>query len=84
MPSLEDGYYWETFSKASKIVLRPSEEKTLLEFKGDISDSKFIKQRDEIRESLSKVELKMRYTSIFNENKPFKLDYKLTWFGRKK
>ncbi|GAA4839580.1 hypothetical protein [Algivirga pacifica] len=84
MPDLEDGYYWETFSKASKIILRPSEEKTLLEFKGDINDPKFIKQRDEIREALSKVQLKMKYTSIFNEKKPFKLDYKLTWFGRNK
>lgn len=84
MPDLQDGYYWTTFSKASKIVLRPSEEKTLLEFKGDISDPRFIKQRDEIRKTLSNVELKMKYTSIFNEKKPFELNYKLTWFGRKK
>ena len=84
MPNLKDGYYWTTFSKASKIILKPSEDKILLEFKGDISDPKFIEQRDAIRKELSKLELKMKYTSIFNERKPFELKYKLTWFGRKK
>lgn len=79
MPDLEDGYYWTTFSKASKIVLRPSEEKTLLEFKGNISDPKFIKQRDEIRKALCKVELKMEYTSIFNEKNH--LNWTINWLG---
>ncbi len=84
MPNLNEGYYWSTFTKGSKVVLRPSEEKILLEFKGDVNDPSFIKQRDEIRKALSKVEVKMKYTSIFNEFVPFKLNYKLTWFGRKK
>ena len=84
MPNLSEGYYWSTFSKASKIILRPSEETILLEFKGDVSDPNFKKQRDEIRAALSEIEIKMKYTSIFNEFSPFKLNYKLTWFGRKK
>ena len=84
MPKLKEGYYWSNFSKASKIVLRPSEEKILLEFKGEITDHDFIEQRDNIREALSKIEIRMKYTSIFNEWKPFKLNYKLTWFERKK
>ncbi|MGB0433655.1 MAG: hypothetical protein ACPGKQ_04855, partial [bacterium] len=84
MPNLQEGYYWSTFTKASKIVLRPSEEKVILEFKGNITDSNFIEQRNEIRKALSKIEIKMKYTSIFNETTPFKLNYKLTWFGREK
>ena len=84
MPILEDGYYWKTFSKASKIVLRPSEEKILLCFEGDTSDPGFIKQRNLIREALKEIEIKAEYTSIFKEWIPFKLTYKLTWFGRVK
>lgn len=84
MPKLKYGYSWSTFSKASKIILRPSEEKVLLEFKGDDSDPNFIENRDQIREALSKIEIKMKYTSVFNETCSFKLNYKLSWFGRKK
>lgn len=84
MPNLQEGYHWKTFTKASKFILRPSEEIILLEFKGDISDSNFIKQRNEIRKELNKTEIQIEYTSVFNESKPFKLKYKLTWFGRKK
>jgi hypothetical protein len=84
MPKLDDGYYWNTFSKASKIILSTSEEKVLLEFRGDISDKNFIRQRNEIREALSKVEIKIEYTSIFNEMFSFKLNYRLSWFGRQK
>lgn len=83
MPSLENGYYWSTFSKASKIVLRPSEEKILLEFKGDPAEEDFIRQRDRIREELSKIQINISYTSIFNEWCPFKLNYNLTWFAIK-
>ncbi|MEH6537296.1 MAG: hypothetical protein V7719_12940 [Psychroserpens sp.] len=32
MPHLSDGYYLSTFTKASKVILRPSEEIILLEF----------------------------------------------------
>lgn len=84
MPNLEDGLYWTTFSKASKIILAPAEEKILLEFKGDPSDSQFVRQRDEIRRALSSIEVNLTYTSIFNEYCPFKLNYKLSWFARKK
>jgi len=84
MPKLEDGYYWKTFSKTSKIILSPLEEKILLEFRGDISDENFIRQRDKIRDALSKIEIQIKYTSIFNEWCPFKLNYKLSWFSRKK
>lgn len=84
MPALKEGYYWTTFSKASKIILRPSEEKTLLEFKGDKNDKDFVEQRDNIRSALSVIEVQIKYTSIFNEFRPFKLNYKLKWFGRKK
>ncbi len=84
MPNLKKGYYWTTFSKASKIILIPSEEIILLEFKGDITDEDFIEQRDEIREALSKVVMKIKYTSIFNEFRPFELNYRLIWFGRTK
>ena len=84
MPDLQDEYYWSTFTKASKFVIRPSEEMVLLEFKGDINDSNFIKQRNEIRVELSKIQIQMKYTSIFNEFIPFKLKYRLTWFGRVK
>tara|TARA_Y100000815_G_C13321810_1_gene492583 strand:+ start:1368 stop:1904 length:537 start_codon:yes stop_codon:yes gene_type:complete len=84
LPILGQGYYWSDYSKASKIVLRPSEEKVLLEFKGDHLNSGFIRNRDLIRKELSKIEIEIHYTSIFNECRPFKLKYKLSWFGRKK
>lgn len=84
MPELEGGYYWKTYSKTSKIILSPLEEKILLEFRGDLSVASFIRQRDKIREALSKIEIQIKYTSIFNEWCPFILNYKLSWFGRKK
>lgn len=84
MPELKSGYHWSDFSKASKIVLRPSEEKTLLEFKGDPSNPDFIHQRDKIREELSKIQINITYTSIFDEWCPFNLKYNLTWFARVK
>ena len=84
MPPLQKEYYWSTFTKSSKIVLRPSEEKVLLEFKGDINDPKFIEQRNEIRKALSKIEIKIEYVSIFEEFCHFKLNYRLTWFAREK
>lgn len=84
MPSLEKGYFWSTFSKASSIVLRPSEEKILLEFDGDITDPKFIEQRNAIRHELSKIEINIKYKSIYNEWRPFKLCNKLKWYNREK
>lgn len=84
MPALKYGHKWTTFSKTSKIILRPSEEKVLLEFRGDDSDPNFIENRDQIREALSKIEIKMKYTSVFDEICSFKLNYKLSWFGREK
>ncbi|GEO23972.1 hypothetical protein [Cyclobacterium qasimii] len=84
MPELEEGYYWADYSKASKIVLRPSEEKILIELKGDHMDEGFIRHREEIRRALSTIEVEIKYVSIFNEWCPFKLKYKLTWFERKK
>lgn len=84
MPNLMEGYYWTTFSKVQKIVLRPSEEKILLEFSGEISDKNFVRQRDKIRKALSDIEINMTYTSIYNEKRPFKLNYKLSWYKRKK
>lgn len=82
MPGLEKDYYWSDYTKASKIVLRPSEEKILVEFKGSVNDSNFIIQRDKIRKALSSIVIEIKYTSIFQERIPFKLKYKLTWFGR--
>jgi hypothetical protein len=84
MPSLYDGYYWSTFSKAQKIILRPSEEKVLIEFSGKLTDNDFKKQRDLIRKALSEIEMNIEYTSIYNEKKPFKLNYKLDWYKREK
>ena len=84
LPNLEKGYFWAHYSKASKVVLRPSEEKVIIDFKGDHMDTGFIRQRDEIRKALSIIEIEIKYTSIFNEMRPFKLKYKLTWFGREK
>ncbi len=82
MPGLNQGYYWKTFSKASKIIIRPSEEKVLLEFEGDVNDPIFIEQRDSIRQALSNIQIQLNYKSIFNEYRTFKLKYKLKWFGR--
>ena len=82
MPNLYKGYYWSTFSKAQKIVLRPSEEKVLIEFSGKLSDRDYIKQRNEIRKALGDIEINIEYTSIYKERKPFKLDYKLNWYKR--
>lgn len=82
MPELDDGFYWSTFSKASKIILSPNEETTLIEFTGDPSDIRYLNQRDKIRKSLSELKIKIEYTSIFKESKPFKLNYNLTWFSR--
>jgi hypothetical protein len=84
MPNLTNEYTWSTFSKASKITLLPAEEKILLEFRGDVDDPEFIINRDNIRSELSKIQIKISYTSIFNELFPFKLSYKLSWFGRLK
>jgi len=84
MPALNEGFYWTTFSKTKRIVLRPGEDKALLEFKGDIQNQDYIKQRDIIRKELSKIEIKLNYTSVFNERNPFKLNFKLSWYSRLK
>jgi hypothetical protein len=82
MPTLSDNFQWETFSEARKIILKPSDTKVLIKFKGNPSDVNFVTQRDEIRKALADITIKVNYKSVFNECRSKNLTYKLTWFNR--
>ncbi|KUG11035.1 hypothetical protein BEI02_11165 [Elizabethkingia sp. HvH-WGS333] len=81
MPELKNGYHWSNFSSADKFVLSPNETKELLKLTGDIDDDIYIDNREIIREKLSKVQIKIKYTGIY-EGKSIILIHDLKWFER--
>lgn len=75
---------WETFvHDQDHRYLRQGESSDLLCYKGDDNLEEFQLKRDEIRKILSKLEVEIIYSSVYDTEK---LTYKrnLEWFGREK
>ncbi|MEJ8591483.1 hypothetical protein JSO54_09575 [Riemerella anatipestifer] len=80
MPELEY-YYWSNFSNAENFVLSPGETKILLELTGDLSDRVFTYNRDLVRKKLSKINIQIEYTGIY-EDENLNIIYDLKWYDR--
>lgn len=81
MPDLTENYSWSNFSKASKYILTPNEDKILLEFTSPNIDNGFEKNRTVIRQALKDIKIIIEYTGIYNE-KVETLEYELKWYNR--
>ena len=84
MDSPPDDIFWSNFTSQffDRGVL-PNNHITLLELRGDPSDSQFVEFRDKCRLSLSKLRVTLKYTDIYDEALP-EIIREFDWFARDK
>ena len=81
MPALPTGMFWKDFLKnLSGRIMDPSGSKTLICLNGDENETEFIMIREQIRDILKDLTIKISYKDVY-ENKFF-FERKLDWFGR--
>jgi len=82
MPSLPRGLYWSTyFVNPEGFAILPSKSINLLEFKGNMDDPAFCKARNMAREHLSKIELRLVYSDLYEREMP-EIKESMVWFSR--
>lgn len=81
MPKLLGKNTWTNFSKASKYILIPNEDKVLLEYSTKELDDNFEKNKRNIREALKDIVIHIEYEGVYG-NKTEILEYQLKWYKR--
>jgi len=84
MPSLPEGIYWSNWLRNfENCAIKPSESKTLIEFKLDLENENQRKIRDTIREALAKVSIEFEYADIYENKMNFPLHILSTFSSSK-
>jgi hypothetical protein len=82
MPALPNNLSWFTFQKNFEgTALRPGESLVLIKLKINKKNKQEIKFRDDVRRSLSELEVELEYSDIYGAQMCFP-KYKLSWFAR--
>ena len=81
MPELTGNSSWTNFSKASKYILTPNEDKILLELSTNEIDDNFEINKTSIRKALKDLVVYIEYEGVYG-NQTEKLEYPLKWYKR--
>lgn len=81
MPTLSENHAWTNFSKASKYILTPNEDKILLEYSTSEVDNEFESNKLEIRKTLKDIVIIIEYEGVYGA-KTEVLEYELKWYQR--
>ncbi len=82
MPLLPENVSWSTFfDELNEFSILPNGSINLLELKPDLENEIEVNFRDEVRKSLSQIEVTLKYVDIYDSLMPIKVK-SLSWFGR--
>lgn len=82
MPDQPRGVFWEDFVKKLKDrILAPGEEKMLIKLSGNSNNRSFIKFRDNVRQELAPLVIRVSYKGIYDKE-VLVCEKSLDWFGR--
>lgn len=82
MPEAPPEIYWDTFyDELDGLCVPPNEIANIIKLSGDINSGAFISFRDEVRDVLRNISIKVQYKDIYDRKMPCK-SRDLEWFGR--
>lgn len=82
MPGLPSGTFWNTFrGNPDGLAIPSNEEIIMLQLLGDSNDRRFSEFREQVRKTLGKLTVRVKYKDIYGRPMPVE-ERALTWFAR--